>query len=767
MSEQTRWSQILQPLSSVWNTLSHALGLSRLQALISFPFLGLMLLLLSAGVIILLQQNNHQFQYLEKQVIQQQLSQQADKQAAQLEQQIKQARLAVQRLHSHISQLDKTVPMNEERLTYIKQFMQQNLHQQPHQFSYYYAFEKKTAQQYFNEEAMLGVMYKNHRRLKMPNYNEPNTMRFKLWRDSHYLKNEREAWYHINKTSPDIHVTPIYFDKNYTKAEVFSVTQGIYHKRQFQGMVGVDILIDSFFAQLETHKIAATGGVFLVDYIEGLQLTRSGFSQDGKYGQTRLLAPHERMQYNLYRGDTKQAEHWKEVLTNAANGIPMIGADEQPYLVFTRPLKNQPWTIVTYQALDEAQGSIESHHSLLWGVGLLSLLLLLAWILFRYFTLPLWRLHHGLEKLAENPQLQWGEVLSISDSGSQELQELNHQILYVLNSQTQQIKTHQEKVQKFQSELSESEERETGMASSLAEQTRRLNKVEQENEKFKTFIRKARLNLQQLKVQAQRFKAHAQKSELNAQQATMEAGHANQAKAQFLANMSHELRTPMNAIIGYTEILQEDAEDLGHFDFIPDLQKIHGASYHLLDLINNLFDLSKIESSQMDLYLENFDITPMLQDVANTVQPLVEKQENVLKLELQGALGTMNADMTKVRQNLLNLLSNASKFSKQSVITLFATRETRENIDWIIFKVSDEGIGISPEQMSKLFQAFTRLDEAAPSGGTFGGSGVGLALTKQFCQIMGGDIEVNSELGKGSVFTLSLPADVASILHMY
>ena len=173
-------------------------------------------------------------------------------------------------------------------------------------------------------------------------------------------------------------------------------------------------------------------------------------------------------------------------------------------------------------------------------------------------------------------------------------------------------------------------------------------------------------------------------------------GEANQHKSEFLANMSHELRTPLNAIIGYSEMLEEEALDLGHEPFIPDLQKIHGAGKHLLSLINNVLDLSKIEAGKMDLYLENFEVVPMIQEVVTTVKPLVEKNANTLKLEYADGVGAMRADLTKVRQMLFNLLSNGCKFTQRGVISLRVTRERLDGAHWINFRISDTGIGMTP-----------------------------------------------------------------------
>ena len=235
---------------------------------------------------------------------------------------------------------------------------------------------------------------------------------------------------------------------------------------------------------------------------------------------------------------------------------------------------------------------------------------------------------------------------------------------------------------------------------------------------------------------------------------------ANQAKSTFLANMSHELRTPMNAIIGYSEMLMEEAEDLGQDGFVADLEKIISAGKHLLGLINNVLDFSKIEAGKIELYLESFDVASMVHDVAATINPLVEKSFNTLKVSCPADIGKMHADLTKVRQALFNLLSNACKFTKQGTVSLEVKRRQGcdDFPDEIIFTVSDTGIGMTEEQTKKLFQAFSQAD--ASTTRKFGGTGLGLAISRQFCRMMGGDIIVESEPGQGSTFTVGLPANV-------
>jgi len=233
---------------------------------------------------------------------------------------------------------------------------------------------------------------------------------------------------------------------------------------------------------------------------------------------------------------------------------------------------------------------------------------------------------------------------------------------------------------------------------------------------------------------------------------------ADRHKSEFLANMSHELRTPLNAIIGYSEMLQEDASDLGAEQFTDDLKKINAAGKHLLELINAVLDLSKIEAGKMDLYLETFEVATLVHDIVAVIQPLAAKNANRLEVHGAASVGPMHADLTKVRQALFNLLSNACKFTEQGAITLDVARELQDGADWLVFRVSDTGIGMTPEQLARLFEAFTQADAATTR--KYGGTGLGLALSRRLCRMMGGDVVAASEPGRGSTFTIRLPAIV-------
>jgi len=237
--------------------------------------------------------------------------------------------------------------------------------------------------------------------------------------------------------------------------------------------------------------------------------------------------------------------------------------------------------------------------------------------------------------------------------------------------------------------------------------------------------------------------------------ALMTVREASHAKSSFLAKMSHELRTPLNAIIGYSELLSEDSTDAAVKE---DLSKILSAARHLLGLINDVLDLSKIEAGKMDLYIEPLDLWTIVQEIAGIVAPLCEKHKNTLIVECPDSIGVVHADATKLRQILLNLLSNASKFTEAGKVTMKGTRASVDGEDWIQIDISDTGIGMTAEQMGRLFQAFTQADPSTSS--KYGGTGLGLAICRQFARIMGGEVTVSSVHGQGSTFTFRMPARV-------
>ena len=232
---------------------------------------------------------------------------------------------------------------------------------------------------------------------------------------------------------------------------------------------------------------------------------------------------------------------------------------------------------------------------------------------------------------------------------------------------------------------------------------------------------------------------------------------ANRAKSTFLANMSHELRTPLNAVIGYGEMLQEDMKVAGLDDCVADLEKIVASGKHLLGLINDILDLAKIEAGKVEVLAESFDVRDLVDDVAATVKSLIERNGNRLERVVGGAVGSMRSDSMRVRQILMNLLSNAAKFTKQGTITIEVRREHAENRDWIVFCVKDTGIGMTTAQQDRIFDAFRQAD--ASTTRDYGGTGLGLTITMHFSSLLGGEITVSSKAGEGSQFDVKLPSE--------
>ena len=264
--------------------------------------------------------------------------------------------------------------------------------------------------------------------------------------------------------------------------------------------------------------------------------------------------------------------------------------------------------------------------------------------------------------------------------------------------------------------------------------------------------------LSEAKNQAEQAKKFAEEAKKVAEESQKVAEEANLSKSRFLANMSHELRTPLNAIIGYSEMLQEDAEELDEEACVADLQKVQTAGKHLLELINDVLDISKIEAGKMDLNLEIFDLTTVINEIISTVKPLIETKNNTLKIVMDDDLGKMHTDVTKLHQILLNLISNATKFTENGTIRLDVKHDSR----WMNFCVTDNGIGMTHAQQQKLFNPFTQADSSTTR--RYGGTGLGLAITKQFTQMMGGTIWVESDFGIGSSFMLSLPVEAKTTL---
>jgi signal transduction histidine kinase/DNA-binding response OmpR family regulator len=540
-------------------------------------------------------------------------------------------------------------------------------------------------------------------------WTEPDSMPWldrKSWPNSarvQYDYHERKQdWYFGAKTTGAFHITEPYFDAGGSDITMVSLTVPIcLTNREFVGVAGADLSLDRI--------VGIVDGIRLRSHSDGRKARRvSDYAfLVSRLGKIIAHPDHSLMLQKDFAGQDVKSLPEGRFISAASRGFAQVTVKGEKRRIYWAEAPLTHWKVVLNVAEAGILGpmrELTARSVLIDLVGLASMLFIVA-LIARRVTEPIQRLTKASTALR---------------AGS-----YNTASLEPLTGRSDEL-----------GELA------SGFRNMAQEIQAREQRLAQWNQDLERTVEQRTTELAQA--------AH------DAQAAREQAESANRTKSAFLANMSHELRTPMNAIIGYSEMLIEEAEELDQQEFAPDLKKIHGAGKHLLALINDILDLSKIEAGKMNVYLENFEVQGMLNDVVSTIQPLVEKNHNQLQVTVEPGLGTMRSDLTKLRQTLFNLLSNASKFTEKGVIKLDVSRIDQAGAPWLRFKVTDSGIGMTPEQLGRLFQAFTQAD--ASTTRKYGGTGLGLAISRKFCRMIGGDITVESEAGKGSTFTALLPA---------
>jgi len=615
-------------------------------------------------------------------------------------QEITQAKQNLYRFQEYAQILLRESTIDDNALKSLQYMMANSLQFSHNQHSARIALTPDNAKRFFNQPGFFMNIHKNHTKRNQADYNQPDNMLSESRYDTDYMQDKA---YQLAQHNTALQTSQIYFDDSYLKAWVLTMSLGLFDTQgQLQGIVATDILMDNLFAAIEQSIFGETGGLFLVDHQSGLLLTQVETREQVSIG---IVGKKARLTHNLYeQADQRQ---WKSVLKSAVESQAIKGANRRWYQIATQPFDNPSWALVVYQARSELQKDLHLGLFVLiflscaafTAIAVIGLLLILK------VVQPLEKLVEVMRQLKHTPAMN----LQAPVTGTLE----THLLGDIFNDLLTSIKQAVAEKDRFAQELQ--------AYSHTLEQ-----KVAQRTEELAA--------------------------------AVAEAQAANRSKSQFLANMSHEIRTPMNAIIGYTEMLQDDAEDMDCPQFVPELQKINAAALHLLSLINDILDLSKIEAGKMELYLERFSIPQMVDEIAMTVRLLLEKRGNDLVVDCPTDIEEMYADLTKVRQNLLNLISNANKFSQNQTIELQISRQTDAANNFICFSVRDYGIGMTETQLARLFEAFVQADAATTRH--YGGTGLGLAITKHFCEMMGGAIKVESRYGEGSTFSMYLPERV-------
>ena len=512
-----------------------------------------------------------------------------------------------------------------------------------------------------------------------------------------------EQWYVSAKKSGSFHISEPYFDEEGSQINMISLTQPITINGRFIGVAGADISLDYIERLVRSIRMEMPGTA----NDESSQVAYL-VSKSGKI----IVHPNSELRLRQgYEGKDLMELPGGRAISSAPSGHVALTANGESRLVywFTSPLTG--WKLVLdvpERLLLEPVYQVTANTIYVSVAGLFLMMGLIS-ILARRLTAPI----AGLGTVAES--LEKGNFD-------------NRPLQWLCNRQD---------------EIGGLANTFRGMAARIEAREKDLAEL---NQNLEATVRARTSEL-----------AHAVEE---ARQAKDAAESANRTKSAFLANMSHELRTPMNAIIGYSEMLIEDATDNGQEDIIPDLKKIQSAGKHLLALINDVLDLSKIEAGKMTIYCEQIDIAAMVGEVRDTIEPLVGKNDNTLQCHVPEGVGFLFSDLTKIRQTLFNLLSNAAKFTHNGSIELRVTALRERNEEFLRFDVIDTGIGLTPAQAQSLFQAFQQADDSTTR--KYGGTGLGLAISRRFCRMLGGDLTVTSESGRGSTFTALIPRNCES-----
>ncbi len=612
---------------------------------------------------------------------------------------------AVQNLHrikGYATILMSKEMSHRASVEFLKRIMSENLQFQANQYNAYIALSPEKARQYFNQEAFYLSVYKENRGSRSGRRKASTHTIAEVRDQPDYLE---DAAYQLAQVSEKVQIAPVYLDECYLKKWILTLALGLYSPNgEFQGIVGIEVILDNLFEKIESATIGETGGIFLAERNSGLILTRIDKERRRLLGLDSHL---KRMDYNLYKRNTQNA--WQKILRQDTQTANIAGINHRAYRISSKKLNSLPWTIVTYQSQNELRKDLHLGLMMFIFIGIVGFTILasMGLVFMHMMTRPM----HRLVNIMKRVKSQDVRDIRAPVAGPIETRMLGEIFNEMLDS---------------------------------------INQAVSDKDRYANQLQNYNLTLKQ--------EVGKRTSELA--EAMKHAKAANQAKSQFLANMSHELRTPMNAILGYTEMIQEDIEEEQECSrCLEELQKIHTASKHLLNIIDDLLDISKIESGRIELHLEQFAVCDVLSELVAVVQPLFEEKCNTLQMACDlNSVGEMYADLTKVKQNLYNLLSNASKFSEEDTICLSVYREITDNREWIIFCIEDHGIGMSEKQINSLFEAFTQADTSFTR--KYGGTGLGLTIVKRFCEMMGGSIQVKSELCQGSTFTMRLPTQV-------